>query len=273
VAERRRLVRLLLLDACALAAVVIGASRLLHPLALKLARRANVSTRYEPALVAALATAVALPLCVGVVRLSRQLGARLAEAALPSPPGGELDLAAAPRRALAVTLQLACVLLVGAPLLAVTEPFVPLAWSAAVTVVVLVVLGVAFWRSATNLEEHVRAGVQVIVQALAAQSLAPEAHPAPDALADLERVLPGLGRPAVVSLDAASPAVGRTLAELNLRGLSGATVLAIRRGAESHAPTAHERLGAGDELVLTGAEEALVAAREMLRGAEASPPA
>ena len=54
---------------------------------------------------------VASPFCVGMIRLSRRLGVLLAERALPAARGGKVDLAAAPRRALVVTLQLATVLL------------------------------------------------------------------------------------------------------------------------------------------------------------------
>src|SRR3989454_963527 len=81
-----------------------------------------------------------------------------------------LLLAAAPRRVLVVTLQLASVLLVGAPLIALTQPFLPGAPGAAALAVLLAVLGVGFWRSATNLQGHVRAGAQMIVDTLAAQS-------------------------------------------------------------------------------------------------------
>ena len=50
-----------------------------------------------------------------------------------------------------------------------------------------------------------------------------------------------------------SPAVGKTLAELNLRGLTGATVLAIRRGEEAVlVPSGHERLMVGDVLAVAG---------------------
>jgi len=44
--------------------------------------------------------------------------------------------------------------------------------------------------------------------------------------AEVNRLLPGLGDTRAVRIDASSAAVGRSLAELNLRGRSGATVLA-----------------------------------------------
>jgi CPA2 family monovalent cation:H+ antiporter-2 len=66
--------------------------------------------------------------------------------------------------------------------------------------------------------------------------------------------------------------VGRTLAELDLRGLTGATVLAItRRAGAVLVPTASETLEPGDVLALAGTEEAIAAAQALLRGSEAAP--
>ena len=70
-----------------------------------------------------------------------------------------------------------------------------------------------------------------------------------------------------MEIDAASVAVGKTLAELDVRGVTGATVLAIRRaGTPIPNPKADERLEAGDVLALTGTEDALTAARAALVG-------
>ena len=52
---------------------------------------------------------------------------------------------------------------------------------------------------------------------------------------DMDRVraaLPGLGDPVSLRVPETSPAANRTLAELNLRGHTGATVLAILREGE-----------------------------------------
>lgn len=84
----------------------------------------------------------------------------------------------------------------------------------------------------------------------------------------LDRVrafLPGLGDPVAVTIAPDSPSVGKTLAELDLRGRTGATVLAIVRGAEGViVPTAQEALCEGDCLALTGTHEAVDAARGLL---------
>jgi CPA2 family monovalent cation:H+ antiporter-2 len=59
--------------------------------------------------------------------------------------------------------------------------------------------------------------------------------------------------------------VGRTLADLEVRGRTGATVLAIwRRDGSVVVPSATEALRAGDLLALAGARDAVESARELL---------
>src|SRR3989441_374423 len=179
--------------------------------------------------------------------------------------------AAAPRRMLVVTLQLAGVLLVGTPLLALTQPFLPGASGAAVLALLVVMLGVAFWRSATNLQGHVRAGAEVILEALAAQSRPRSKTTATDTLEQVHQLLPGLGALAAVRLELGSAVIGRTLAQLNLRGRTGATVLAITRADGGVlVPTAGERLRVGDVLAVAGTHEAIEAAKAALVGRETS---
>src|SRR5205814_4776923 len=103
---------------------------------------------------------LSLPFLIGVVRVARRFGITIAAVAFPEAPAGAparaevrvrpVDLAAAPRLALVGTLQLACVLLVGAPILAVTQPFLRGFETAAALTLLLAALGVAFWRSAND---------------------------------------------------------------------------------------------------------------------------
>ena len=89
--------------------------------------------------------------------------------------------------------------------------------------------------------------------------------PAAAALRLIRELLPGLGEPTPVTLDERSPAIGRSLAELNLRSITGATVLAIARGDEGIlVPTAEEVLRAGDVMALAGTQDAIAAARDLL---------
>ena len=199
--------------------------------------------------------------------MARRLAGELAAVALPLRAEGKTDLAAAPRRVLVLTLQVIIVLLVGAPVVALTQPFLRGFTGPLIVLGLLGVLGVALWRSAMNLHGHVRAGAQVIVEALAAQShaKAPGTEHAPPELEKVQQLLPGLGTPTPVLLEATSPAVGKSLAELNLRGLTGATVLAIHRGGEDvSVPTAGEVLKPGDVLALAGTHAAVEAAKGLL---------
>ena len=259
----RRLVKLLVLDTVVLLGIIIGAALLRDAIAAFVVRKLGLTAAVADIAVLAAAFAVAGPFCVGVVRVARRLGVTLAEAALPELRGPGKLTAAAPQRALLVTLQLVIVLLVGLPLLAVTQPFVPGPAGAIVLLLALVVLGIAFWRGATDLQGHVRAGAQVIVEALANQARSG----ARASLGEVVPILPGLGEPEAFRLELGNAAVGKTLAELDLRGLTGATVLVITRpDGAGLVPTAHEVLRAGDILALAGSHEALDAAKQLLAG-------
>lgn len=263
----RRVVRLLLMDAALLILLVVGTSLAAAKVALFVEERTGVDRTLAGHLITAGAVVFAVPFLLGIITLARRLGALLAEAALPMRTDGKVDLAAAPRRLLLVTLQVVTVLLIGVPVVAITQPFLRGATGPLIILALLVALGVAFWRGATNLHGHVRAGAQVVVAALAAQSHSKEPGSEEHALDDVPKLLPGLGEPVPVRLEDASPAVGRTLAQLNLRGLTGATVLAIQRGQESvSVPTASEVLQAGDVLALTGTHDAVEAAKGLLEG-------
>jgi len=260
----RRLAKLLFVDAALLIGLVVGASVSLRRIEGWVSTSLGISaaiTRWAAILACAL---LAVPLVVGIFRLARALGMVLARAALPPSPSGELDLGAAPRRVLVVTLQIAVLLVVGMPILAILEPFLP-GWADALILALLVAIpGVLFWRSASNLEEHVEAGVQIIVGALAAQ-------PHPGSLTEEERVLeqirerlPGIGEPVAVKVSPESPAVGRSLAQLDLRAATGASVLAIARESGVTVPSPSEQLHADDVLAVAGTHEAIGAIRSIM---------
>lgn len=79
-----------------------------------------------------------------------------------------------------------------------------------------------------------------------------------------------VGPSRLMALGASSPVLGRSLAELDLRATTGATVLSIQRARGSVvAPTGSERLARGDRLLLAGSEESLARAQGLL---SAQPP-
>jgi CPA2 family monovalent cation:H+ antiporter-2 len=288
--RERRLASLLVLDAVLLGAIAVGVALALDAAVAALSRMTDLSPEAARFAVLLGATALATPLAVGLVRSARGLGQAIALRALPAPTRG-VDLGAAPRRAFLVTWQLVMVAMVGVPLVALTEPLLPNHLGTAIFFAVLLVLGIAFWRSATNLQGHTRAGAEVIVAALAKQMagstadpLAPTAHRRrasdsgglPVTLADepepvrtltgIYDLIPGLGRPVSVEITPEDYALGRSLSELDLRDTTDATVLVIvRPEGPVILPVGKEVLKAGDVLALAGAEEAVDKARTVLR--------
>jgi CPA2 family monovalent cation:H+ antiporter-2 len=264
----RRLVRLLLIDAVLIAAVVVGAAVEAGRASALLRQGTGIAEGPARAIVLAAAAVVGLPLLIGLTRTARRLGLELAHKALPAVGPGKVDFAAAPRRALVVTLQLAILAVIGVPLVAVTLPFLPSYRFALVPLVLVAIPAIAFWRSTMNLQGHAKAGAEVIAMKLGAQmagSMDSRSDSGHDDMKRVREALPGLGEPVSLRLPADSPAAERTLAELNLRGVTGATVLAIvRRGETALLPSGHERVHAGDVLAVAGTEEAIAAARELI---------
>lgn len=267
--KTRRLIRLILIDAAVLALVLIGAGAERGRFTTMFSNWTGASPRTSLIVVLAGAVVVAIPLLFGMVRSARMLGFVLAVRALPMAGRRKADFADAPRRALVTMLQLGTLLIVGVPIVAITQPFVPRFPGFTLLAILTVVMGVAFWKSALNLQEHARAGAEVIVAALTPQMSSDDDEE--NLFRTMEHVsvmLPGLGEPVPVKIDAASPAVNRTLAELNIRGKTGATILAITRRSESGAkvlvPSGKEVLRVGDILALAGSQDSVAAAVELL---------
>lgn len=260
----RRAIRWLIVDAVVVAAIVIGASVEMDRIMTLATSRLKLEPSTVRWLVIGGAAALSAPFWIGLARMARYLGFELATLAFPTATREQLDLAAAPRRLLVVTLQLAIVLAIGVPLIAVTQPFLPPFRGAAVLLFVLLLLALAFWRGATNFQGHTRAAAEALAQLLARQTrLARADHH--NVWPAASQILAGLGSPVPVEVQPGTVAEGKTLAEIELRGLTGATVLAIRRGDKSVlVPSGHERLQAGDILAVAGTHEAVESAKELL---------
>jgi CPA2 family monovalent cation:H+ antiporter-2 len=270
----RRLLGLLLLDVVVIALVLIGAALETRRFTELLASSTGLSNVAARVVVIAGIAAIAIPLLVGFFRTARQLGNLLAHEALPAVEKG-VDFAAAPRRALIVTLQLAVVIVAVLFVVGVTKPFFPRIGSTLVVAiavaVLLFVLGITFWRTAADLHGHARAGAEVIVAVLAQQMAAEKTggtgeRRAPS-LDTVGKILPGLGDPVSLRIEPGSALEGQTLASANLRGLTGATVLAILRGDKQLLmPSGQETLNSGDVLAVVGSHEAVESARALIGG-------
>jgi CPA2 family monovalent cation:H+ antiporter-2 len=256
---------LLLLDAALLLGLIITTALELPRLTALVAGSTGMDPRVAARAVLGIAVFACAFLCVGIWRVNLRVSSELAWRAF-APPGKGVDYAAAPRRALQVTLQIVILVLIGLPLVALTQPFLPLFRGSVLLVALLGLLAIAFWRSVSNLHGHARAGAEIILMALSRQMKDEEAEQ--DREPELERIrqaLPGLGEPVAIRIVPEAPCVRRTLAELNLRGRTGATVLAIsRNGEDVLLPNGHEALLAGDTLFVGGTQRAVAAARSLL---------
>ena len=261
----RQLIRLLLLDAALIAALVIGTAVESSRGVVLVTARTNIPESVARVAILVAVAVVGLPLLVGLVRTARRLGVELALKAIPAAEEGQVDVAAAPRTALVVTLQIAIVIVAGVLVLAVTQPFVPALRLAPVLFILVAALAIAFWRSATDLQGHAKAGAEIIAMTLSKQMAASDGEHLRREMEQVRAVLPGLGEPESVHVPPGSPAADRTLAALNLRGITGATVLTILRDGEPlPVPSGSDVVRVGDVLAIAGSRDAIAAARELI---------
>jgi CPA2 family monovalent cation:H+ antiporter-2 len=258
-----RRTRWLLLDAALLGCVVAGAALAARPTVALLSTSVGLPWVGGAVLFLAASIGACGPFALGMLRSARALSEQLASRALPAVAPGAVDLAAAARRALQLSLEALILGLVVLPVAAITQPLLPAWGTLAVVGALLATAGAALWRGTFDLDAHVRAGSQVVLEALARQSAAADG----DTLHDVRRLLPGIGEPESLRVPDGSPIAGRSLAALDLRGSTGATVLAIARdGGGVALPGPDEVLRAGDVLAVAGTHEAIAAARELVSG-------
>jgi CPA2 family monovalent cation:H+ antiporter-2 len=262
----RRPLALLLIDAVLVAATAIGAATSQHEIVGWLAARAELDERIAFALYVVVAAAIAGLFVLGIARGAVRMAWLLATSIIPHDSGDKpaldaRDLGRSPRRALVLTLELTIVLVLGLPLAAVIQPFVP--GGGVVLLGMIALLALATRRSIEDFDQHVRAGSALMLEVLARQG-DDKAQPV---LSEVEAILPGFGGLTPIRLVAGSPAIDKSLAEIDLRGKTGASVLAISRdGGGTANPSPKEPLRAGDVLALAGSTESIAAARALLLG-------
>jgi CPA2 family monovalent cation:H+ antiporter-2 len=260
-----RIIRIILLDAALITAVVIGVGVEIDRLSGIVGGMVGMAAARVRFVVVLVSGLIAVPLLYGLINSAKALGNHLARMAFAETEKGKVDPADAPRRALVVLIQIAVVLAVGIPIVAITQPFLPPHQGAFVLLLLTLVLLVTLWRNAANLHGHARAGAEIIASALANQMASIDgASEDTKMLEDVNAVLPGLGEPVAIRVVPESIAVGRSLGQLNLRGATGATVLAIKRGSKQiPTPLGREVIQAGDLVAVAGAHDALAIAREI----------
>jgi monovalent cation:H+ antiporter-2, CPA2 family len=258
-----RIIRIILLDAALIIAVVIGIDVEIARLSALVANMTGMAAEQVRFVVVLISGLITVPLIYGLITSAKALGNHLARRAFADAQKGKVDPADAPRRALVILVQLAVVLAVGIPAVAITQPFLPAHQGAIVLAILTLLLLATLWKNASNLQGHARAGAQIIASVMAHQMASTEGgSDEARLLEDVNAVLPGLGEPVAIRVVPQSIAVGRSLAELNLRGATGATVLAIRRGVlQIPTPLGREVIQADDVVAVAGAHDALSVAR------------
>ena len=261
----RRLIRVLVIDVVLLAVLFIGLSVEFPLLVDWLDRTAGLAVTPARAVVFVVAAALAAPLVAALVRWTHLLGMEIAVQALPMPAPKKVDMARAPRRALEVTLQFGLLFFVVALLVTVTQPFAPRIPGIAVVMAAALVLFLAIWRSAKNLQGHAVAAGEVIAAALSKRMSDGKQENVDAAMQKMHEMLPGIGEPVAMTIARGSAADGLTLAELDMRGVTGATVLALLRGREQVvSPRGDLRMQAGDVIAVAGTHDAVAGARIMV---------
>jgi CPA2 family monovalent cation:H+ antiporter-2 len=269
--RQRRLARQLTLDAALLGAIILAAAAERGRFTAILGSTFGISSARAVLIVWAGAAVLMVPIVTAIFLTARHLAGELAARALPAAKS-KLDLARAPRRALTVTFHIGLLSLSLVVPLLILQPLLP-RFAAPVIVVSLTGLLIgAVWQATRDLEGHARAGAEVIATALVQElNRDTEEHDLNRTMERMVAMLPGLGEPVLMTVAHGGRSAGKTLGELDLRGLTGATVMALTRDADgdrrSFLPTAATRLEAGDILAVSGAPDALKAVREIVETA------
>ena len=270
----RRPLLVLVLDAGVVTAIVIAGATLGPHYLRELGLGGLMHDLLLDALLVLAIAAASAPFVIGMVRrvvvIARRLAAEVIPSRRPDLPeaAAAIDLGQAPRRALTAMFTIAITLAVAVPMVAAVQPFVP--GSLVVVVLAALAIVIVMRRSIADFEGHVRAGSELILEMLS--------QPHQEApLAQVEAMLPGFGGTATHALGEGAAAIGSSLAQLDLRARTGATVLAIARrraddGSGAAGPGGHgmatpsptEPLQRGDLLALAGSDDAIAAARKLL---------
>jgi CPA2 family monovalent cation:H+ antiporter-2 len=206
---------------------------------------------------------LAAPFAAGCYFAARRIAERVAMRAFPRGDRGEPALERGSADALSEMLKAIILIAVVMPTLAIAAPFMEPEEGIAMMLIAMVLIGAKVWRTATMLRGRLRAASAALGAAL---RRAPALRP--DARATLVEgeMIEGFGTITPVRIDARSVAAGMTLDQLDLRGATGATVVAVARGKDRIVvPDGSLVVREGDILGLVGPHDSVRAALELLR--------
>ena len=243
----RRAILVLTAEGAAIAGIVLG-STLGFAQLVRFAREHGIPERWSSLVVWVVAALVAMIPFVGFLRASRALGAELAARVFN-------DESPRLRRLMVVAVQLLVLLAIGLPFAVAVAPVIG-AWLFQGLAIATIVLGSILWRRAGESVPLIRSSAEKLVDVVGrAKGSAPPRAASDSWLDEVE----------AVTLSRGASAIGQTLAGLDLRAKTGATVIAIRRGDDHRRPTGTEHLEEGDVLAVCGDATSLELAKELLR--------
>lgn len=261
-----RSLRIIVFDAVALialAALALGALPQVVPI---VAEYVPSQTALVPHALRAAVLVLAAPLVWNLVRTTRLLASLVSHSLVgdnTEQDTGRVVVA----RTLRPIVQLVVLLAVGFPAAAVLRPL-PGGTYVLLGVMTFFAGGLfVLWRRAGAVETELQSSAARIAGLLASDPTASATVTATstvDTLSD-RSLLPGLDVLRRVHLTRGAYALGHTLTALNLRALTGASVVAIHRaGGDVVLPTGRERLEEGDTLALAGPTSALDQGQQLL---------
>ncbi len=246
------------LDGVAATGLVVAAATFRSPLVAIVHDRFGLEPPWDAVVLWSATVVLALLPAVAFIHAARSLGVHTAERVFG--PSSADPNPRRPRRLLEVAVQLLVVLVVGIPCAVVALPFAGGWLVLAIGVLALGTLGL-LWRTAGQVAPQVQFSAERLVDLLSRQTAAQSGG----ATASKSDGILGLDMAHGVALDEHAHAVGRTLAELDLRAVTGATVVAIRNADDEHRlPTGQEPLAVGDVLALAGTAASIARARALL---------
>jgi CPA2 family monovalent cation:H+ antiporter-2 len=201
-----------------------------------------------------IAIAACVPFGAAMYEGAHRLSQNLARRAVPD---YDEQAARGAVEALVSVLQATILLVIAMPMLAIVQPFLEPVEGVGAVVITSALMTIVIWRSARKLQGQMTT-VGRLVAAFLSRSAMPEMMRGP-------REIPGVGLVTPVRLEPGCAAIGQTLAEIDLRGATGASAVAISRGAEDViVPTGEELLREGDVLELIGSADRVEQARRLL---------
>jgi monovalent cation:H+ antiporter-2, CPA2 family len=257
-APQVKAVRALIVDAVGLI-VLVGMAALARSTATEwLSNLVHIDAQQTRLLIAVAAIVLAAPLVFAAARNARAFARVRSQRLVTSMDPSATVTVSRTLEAMLTALVLTAVVLPFTVFLSIT---VGTALTMGGIAIVFAIVALQLWRTAGDTEVEFQSAVTRLSDALAATRL--DAH---EPKLVVPSLLPGLDRVTLLTLES-DEAVGKTLAQLDLRARSGATVVAVRRASGNLTlPSGTERLERGDVVALAGTNDAIANARGILGG-------